>query len=171
MRFWQNTIGSMAAALFFALAAMPAAAVNAADAYPPQVVGKQQRCPVCGMYPARYPRWQGQIIFRDNKMSAFESPAELFRFRFDMAKFDKEHSAADIAQIYLSDYNGSGWIKPEQVFLVVGSDANGPMGPDMPAFKSSQDAERFAKEHGGHVIQFGQVTAETLQALRHPMHH
>ncbi|MEW5942585.1 MAG: nitrous oxide reductase accessory protein NosL [Pseudomonadota bacterium] len=171
MRYWQNMIGGAAAALFFTLAAVPVAPANAAETYPPQTVSKQQRCPVCGMYPARYPRWQGQIIFKDNKMSAFESPAELFRFRFDMAKFDKEHSAADIAQIYLSDYNGSGWVKAEQAVLVVGSDTNGPMGADMPAFKSSQDAERFAKEHGGQAVPFGQVSPETLQTLRHPMHH
>lgn len=168
MRFWTHTLGAAAAAFFLAFTAVPA---MAADALPPQTIGKQQRCPVCGMYPARYPRWQAQIVFKDGKMTAFESPAELFRFRFDMGKYDKEHSAADIGQIYLADHNGGGWIKAEQAVFVVGSDAKGPMGADMPAFKDSQGAENFSKEHGGRAIPFAQVAPETLQQLKHPAHH
>jgi copper chaperone NosL len=54
-------------------------------------VPAEARCPVCGMYPARYPRWAAQLIFKDGKALFFDSPLELFRFLLDMGRYHDAH--------------------------------------------------------------------------------
>ena len=40
-------------------------------------VPDQARCPVCGMFPARFPRWAAQLIFDDGDAYFFDSPLSL----------------------------------------------------------------------------------------------
>ncbi len=150
---------SLAAALF-----LPGLPVLAQEAASPQSVARETRCPVCGMYPARYPKWMAQIAFTDRTTQAFDSPAELFRFLEDMAKYDKKHTRSDVAAIFLSDYARGGWIEGKRAFFVAGSSARGPMNnPDLPAFGSLDAAEQFARSNGGKVLGFGQVAPEALK--------
>ena len=163
-------------ALIFALLTVAApsfAETPAADgtAPPPQTVGEKQRCPVCGMYPARYPLWQVQVIFRDRGMVAIESPAEFLRYRAEMKRYDTTHRSEDIAQVYFSDHAGSGWIRAEQAAFVEGSDAKGPMGADSPAFRQKQDAEQFARQHGGKVIAFDALPGDHGTGHHHHTEH
>ena len=130
-----------------------------ADDYPAQQLSTQQRCPVCGMYPARYPAWAVQVIFKDRSMTALESPMELFRFLTDVKKYDAQRTAADIAKIYVTDYVQKNWIDAKQAFYVQGSKVKGPMGADLPAFASKAAAEALAKETGGSVTTFDALAA------------
>lgn len=123
--------------------------------------GKEQRCPVCGMIPANYPKWRTQIIFRDGAVAAFDSPAEMFRFLGNMAKYDSKHSAADIAQMDATDYVKRGMIDARRAYYVSGSSARGPMGPDLPAFENKSDAEFLVRTAGGRVLNFDQAAKVT----------
>jgi DNA-directed RNA polymerase subunit M/transcription elongation factor TFIIS len=38
----------------------------------PMVIAQDVSCGKCGMYPAKYPRWQSQIIFKDGSMTPFD---------------------------------------------------------------------------------------------------
>src|SRR5210317_107667 len=38
----------------------------------PQVIPQGVTCGKCGMYPASYPRWQSQIIFKEGTMTPFD---------------------------------------------------------------------------------------------------
>lgn len=140
-------------------AAIDGAPAYAADDYPAQQLSTQQRCPVCGMYPARYPAWAVQVVFKDRSMAALESPAELFRFLQDVKKYDVQHTAADIASIYATDYVQKNWIDAKQAFYVQGSKVKGPMGADLPAFAGKAAAEALAKETGGSVTTFDTLAA------------
>lgn len=128
--------------------------IYAADDYAAQQISAQQRCPVCGMYPARYPTWAVQVVFKDRSMAALESPAELFRFLRDMKKYDAQHTVSDIARIYATDYAQPAWIDAKQAFYVRGSKVKGPMGGDLPAFADKSAAEAFARKSGGNVMAF-----------------
>ena len=55
-------------------------------------VPAQARCPVCGMYPSRYPRWAAQLIFEDGAAHFFDSPVDLFIFLEDTARYDPERA-------------------------------------------------------------------------------
>ena len=101
----------------------------------PQPVGETVRCPVCGMYPARYPQGMAQIVFSDASASSFDSPVEMFRFLNAMAKYDKHHSTTDIGAIYVANYGGKGWLDAKQTWFVFGSKVRGPMNdPNGPVF-------------------------------------
>lgn len=135
-----------------------ATAAHAAETYAPQPIAKSERCPVCGMYPANYPKWHAQIVFKDGTHSSFDSAADMFRFLHDMAKYDKKHVAADIGKIYVPAYDKGNWLDARQAFFVAGSKAQGPMGSDFPAFASKDDATRFSQKSGGKPLSFGQIT-------------
>ena len=140
----------------------------AAEEVAAQAVAKETRCPVCGMYPARYPKWMAQVAFKDRAVQAFDSPADLFRFLHNMAKYDTKHGNADIGAIYLTDHAKGGWIEAKRAFLVAGSSARGPMNnADLPAFDGKVAAEQFAKANGGKVLAFDQVTPEVVGGLDH----
>jgi len=140
-----------ASLLALTFAGVPA---HAADDYPAQAIPAMQRCPVCGMYPAQFPAWATQVVFKDRSMAAPESPAELFRFLQDVRKYDPRHTAADIARIYVTDYVQHTWIDAKQAFYVEGSKQRGPMAADLPAFATKAAAEIFIKESGGRITTF-----------------
>lgn len=137
----------------------------------PVTVTKEMRCPVCGMYPSRYPKWMAQLIFTDRESRAFDSPADLFRFLQNRARYERKHGAADIGAIYLTDYTQGGWIEAQRAFVVAGSNARGPMNnADLPAFGSQAAADAFAKANGGKVLAFDAVTPEVLATLESARH-
>lgn len=134
--------------------------------YGPREIGADQRCPVCGMYPARFPRWHAQIVFKDGNMSAFDSAADLFRFLQDIGRYDKHHYAADVAGIFVTDYDTGGWINGRTAYFVVGSRVLGTMGGDLPAFGNQAAASVFVGRHGGRMLSFGDVTPRIVESLR-----
>lgn len=131
---------------------------QAAENFTPQPIAKSERCPVCGMYPANYPKWHAQIVFKDGGHASFDSAADMFRFLHNMAKYDKKHVAADIGKIFVPAYDKGSWLDAKQAFFVAGSKAQGPMGNDFPAFISKDDATRFSQKSGGKPLSFEQVT-------------
>jgi nitrous oxide reductase accessory protein NosL len=56
-------------------AAPPAVAGNAA----PATVAKTDKCPVCGMFVAKYPDFLGQIIFSDDSHAFFDGAKDMFK--------------------------------------------------------------------------------------------
>jgi nitrous oxide reductase accessory protein NosL len=156
-------LGKIAA--LFALSVF-AAATQAGEEYAPKPIAKSERCPVCGMYPANYPKWHAQIVFKHGEHSSFDSPIEMFRFVHNMAKYDKRHVTADIGMIYVPDFDTGSWLEARQAFFVIGSRAKGPMGDDLPAFASKDAASGFIKNSGGEVLTFQQVTPSVV-AGRH----
>jgi len=77
-----------------------------------------------------------------------------------------------ILVLYVNDmgeaisYNEPGpdnWIKAQDAFYVVGSDAVGGMGaPEMVPFGDPAKAQEFAASHGGTVLEFEDISAETV---------
>jgi copper chaperone NosL len=130
----------------------------------PSAASKELRCPVCGMIPANYPKWRTQITFRDGVVSAFDSPADMFRFLGNMTKYDSKHSATDIVQMDATDHVRRGRIDARRASYVSGSSARGPMGPDLPAFENKADAEFFVRTAGGRTLNFDQAAKETGSA-------
>jgi nitrous oxide reductase accessory protein NosL len=126
----------------------------------------EARCPVCGMFPANYPKWRAQATFRNGPAVEFDSPFDLFRFLGNMAKYDKQHTVADITQIMVTDYAKRTRIDARQAYYVSGSSIRGPMGPDLPAFANKADAEFLTRTSGGRVLNFDQAAREVGAAPR-----
>jgi copper chaperone NosL len=146
----------------------PASGLAIFDARPIPV---DARCPVCGMYPARFPKWAAQIIFDDGSAHFFDSPVDLFMFLDEPQRFDAQRTAANAAALYVANFNDGQWLDARQAVFVFGSSARGPMrGPDLPAFADANAANAFIAERGGQAVGFEGITGELLGKLRDATH-
>lgn len=130
-------------------------------------VPREARCPVCGMYPARYPRWAAQLVFADGAAHFFDSPVKLFQFMRDPGRYDPQRASDPIAAVYVTDFASGDWIDARTAHLVSGSSITGPMRvADLPAFASAAAAADFIAARGGSVLRFEDVNDEVLAALQ-----
>lgn len=146
----------------------PASGLGMYDVRP---IPADARCPVCGMYPARFPKWAAQIIFKDGSAHFFDSPVNLFMFLEDSARFDATHKADDAVALYVADHRSGIWLDARQATFVIDSSAKGPMrGPDLPAFADLADAQAFVTERGGRTLGFVDVDRRVMSGLRSSTH-
>lgn len=130
------------------------------------------RCPVCGMYPARFPRWAAQTVFKDGASHYFDSATDLFVFLQKIDRHSKRYALEDVAASYVTDFETGQWLEAHNAFFVHGSTAFGPMrNADLPAFSARKSADSFAHSRGGKVLTFTQVTPERVQSLSRNVHH
>jgi nitrous oxide reductase accessory protein NosL len=141
------------------------------DMLDPRPVPDDARCPVCGMYPARFPNWAAQTVFKDGAAHFFDSPVDLFAFQQRLSK-DKRYSLDDVAVSFVSDFETGHKIEAQHAFYVHGSSAVGPMrDADLPAFASREAADSLARSRGGKVLAFADITPELIQSLNRSVHH
>ncbi|MBD3812371.1 MAG: nitrous oxide reductase accessory protein NosL [Betaproteobacteria bacterium] len=134
--------------------------------YAPRPVPADARCPVCGMYPARHPRWAAQIIFKNGAAHYFDSPVNLFDFLHKVDRYDRRYTLDDVAASYVRDLESGQWIKAGQAHFVHGSAVIGPMRTaDLPAFASRTAADAFARQHRGTVLTAADMTPRLLASL------
>ncbi len=130
-------------------------------------VPAEARCPVCGMFPARSPRWAAQVIYRDGDVHFFDSPLSLHLFLADVPRYASGRSRADVAVHYVTDHaGGGGWIDAQGAYYVHGSSEAGPMrAGNLPAFATLATAQAFAAARGGRVVMASQIDAALLRSL------
>ena len=126
-------------------------------------IGKKDQCPVCGMYPARYPKHKCQIITKDENVYHFCSTQCLFEF----LKFDGKYVKMDIAplRIWVIDYPTGTWISGRTAYYVVGSGKQGPMGWEAFAFDWKKAAKDFTVKEGGKVQAFSKVDIGDIKPI------
>jgi copper chaperone NosL len=123
-------------------------------------------CPVCGMLVARYPAWIGTVQYQDGDADHFDGAKDLFKYLFDLSRFAPGRQATDIRAIGVTEYYGLTRIDARSAWYVIGSDVLGPMGHELVPLATSEDAEEFARDHGGtRVLRFDEVTPELLLDL------
>lgn len=138
----------------------------------PKPIPATARCPVCGMYPARFPRWAAQTVFNDGASHSFDSPVDQFAFLYKIDRYSKRYSQKDVTVSYVTDFESGQWVDVKHAFFVQGSSALGPMRTaDLPAFSSRQSANQFAHSHGGKMLAYADVTADMIQSLNRNVHH
>ena len=132
----------------------------------PQVIPEGVSCGKCGMYPAKYPRWQSQIIFKDGSMTPFDGCKCMFNFMFAMDQYDKAHSMDDVAAILVKDFNTGEWMNGADAYFIVGSNMMGPMGKELIPFTDKAAAMKFHQEQGGNMTVYSEITPEVLKSLK-----
>ncbi len=128
--------------------------------------GVAEKCPVCGMFVAKYPDWVAEVIFKDGGHAVFDGPKDLFRFLAGMKEYAPARSDADVARVFVNDYYAVMPIDGHAAFYVLGSDATGPMGRELIPFARETDAREFLKDHHGKkVLRFREITPAVLKEL------
>jgi nitrous oxide reductase accessory protein NosL len=129
----------------------------------PKMPGKQDRCPVCGMFVSPYPDWIAALVFKDGSQLFFDGPKDLFRYYYSLPNKNDARPRADIQAIYLTDYYSTRLLPVEQLFLVLGSDVYGPMGKELIPVAGTEAAKTFLRDHNGkQIIRFDQLTPQLL---------
>lgn len=124
------------------------------------------KCPVCGMFVAKYPDWVGEIIFKDGAIFFFDGAKDLFKYYYNLKKYNPQKSKADIAAIYVTEYYNVTLINAYDAFFVIGSDVYGPMGRELIPLQTESDAREFMKDHNGkRIVKFEDVTRGFIDSL------
>ncbi len=133
---------------------------------PPQKPTEQDKCPVCGMFVSKYPDWLGQILFKDETVAYFDGAKDLFKYYFDLKKYNPQKKPSDIAAIYVTEYYNLKSIDACKAYYVIGSDVYGPMGRELIPFEKREDAEEFMQDHKGKaVVEFQAINPALIATL------
>ncbi len=116
------------------------------------VVPEKAKCPVCGMFVAKYPKWTAVIEASDGKNYYFDGVKDMMKFIFNPAKYHSNLTMADFKHIKVSDYYTIGTVDALNAWYVIGSNVFGPMGDELVPFGSKDDAETFMKDHFGDKV-------------------
>jgi nitrous oxide reductase accessory protein NosL len=152
-----------ALALLIALiAASPAWAAERKPVKP----AARDKCPVCGMFVAKYPDFVAQVTFQDGSYAVFDGAKDMFKYFLDLKKYAPAKRVEDIASIYVTDYYSLEPIDGFTAWYATGSDVYGPMGKELIPFAKESDARGFMKDHKGKaLLQFKAVNAEVIRGL------
>jgi copper chaperone NosL len=140
--------------------------VSLAAEVQPAKIGPNDKCPVCGMFVARYPDFVDQIVFKDGSHAFFDGVKDMMKYYFDLPKYNPSKTKADIAHILVTDYYSMKLIDGLQAFYVIGSDVYGPMGKELMPFKDEAAAKEFKVDHKGTaILSFKDITPELIKPL------
>ena len=137
------------------------------------------QCDVCGMVIGKHPGPNGQIFYREQRPEGHDNPARFDSLKQCLLPYRLEHERLDwtASAVYVTDYSAveyslqteggetyiSSHVEPgsfapaEELVYVVESDVQGAMGPDFVPFSSRSDAESFAAEQGGELVEYGEI--------------
>jgi len=148
-----------------ALLALLGGAVQAAE-YRPVTATAKDRCPVCGMFVAKYPDFLAQVIYKDGAYALFDGAKDMFKYLFNPRTYAPSRQSSDIGAIYVTDYYSLLPIDGKAAWYVLDSDVLGPMGRELIPFRSEAEAKGFMADHKGkRLLRFAEVTADVLKGL------
>lgn len=124
-------------------------------------VDGQDECPVCQMFPARYPRHQCQVLGAEGRVRHFCSTQCLFAFLQNPGDYGEAAAGAPL-WAWVKDYASGEWISAQTAYFVVGSRVLGPMGFEALPFSGRADAFSFSQKNGGLVLGFEAVQPDRL---------
>lgn len=134
-------------------------------------VDENEKCPVCGMFIYKYPRWAAQIFYKHGEHEhhfSFDGVKDLMKFYFDSAKWGdyKSSTIKNITKIAVTDYYSQKAVNGKVAFYVIGSDIYGPMGHELIPFESLADAKIFKDDHKGKkIIKFEDIKESDVYKL------
>jgi copper chaperone NosL len=132
----------------------------------PVMPGQEVKCPVCGMFVAKYPDFIAVIAFQDGSYAAFDGIKDLCKYYFNLGKYNPGKKQAHIDAIWVMDYYRLEFIDGRQAFYVAGSDVNGPMGRELIPFARKAEAEEFMKDHRGtSLLTFDMIDRSVIKEL------
>ncbi len=133
-------------------------------------LSEQDRCPVCGMFPAKRPKSAAAMVLKDGRTFYFCGNGCLLR----TWRYSDRHLKAPVEAIQrmvVRDYFSGAPLDAEKAWWVSGSDVIGPMGPALVALRSEQEVARFKERHGGRtVFRLSQMDDALWAALFPPKH-
>jgi copper chaperone NosL len=126
-------------------------------------VPKKAKCPVCGMFVAKYPKWAAQAVV-GTQSYYFDGVKDMMKWYQNPKEYGID--SREISALYVTDYYSLEKIEAKKVHYVIGSNVFGPMGHELIPFKIRQSAQTFARDHDGkRIVGFGEITEAMVAEL------
>ncbi len=106
---------------------------------------KHDKCPICGMFVYKYPKWVAMVEVNGKKIY-FDGAKDMFKYVI------KHKSKIDNKKVFVTDYFSGKKIDALFAHFVYGSNVYGPMGNEFIPFYSEKDANSFRKDHYGMAV-------------------
>lgn len=117
---------------------------------------KDAKCPICGMFVAKYPKWVAMMQTATGKKLWFDGVKDMMKYYFN-------HHQERFEKILVNDFYTLKPIDAKSAWYVIGSNVYGPMGEELIPFKTKEDAQTFQKEHfGKKIIRFNEIKERYL---------
>ena len=116
------------------------------------------KCAVCGMPPAQYPKNRAQVLTADKKTLHFCSGHCLVNFLAAPAKYAGPE--AKPMAVWATVYSEGKYDFAGGLYYVVGAKVQGPMGAEPFAFRTRKQAEEFIAKEGGSLKTFKELKPE-----------
>ena len=125
-------------------------------------------CHLCGMLITNFDGPKGEVFRKEqgDKVFKFCSTRDMFSYYLD------PENTRNVSQILVHDMSKMPWgsdsiddkyfIDAKTAWFVAGSEKKGAMGKTLASFSKKTDAQAFAKEFGGQVVKFAQVSLDLL---------
>ena len=125
-------------------------------------------CHLCGMLITRFDGPKGEIFRKETGDQVFKfcSTRDMFSYYLD------PENKRNVAQMLVHDMSKMPWgsdsindkyfIDAKTAWYVTGSEKTGAMGETLASFSQQSDAQAFAKEFGGKVISFADISYDAL---------
>jgi len=127
------------------------------------VVPEGSKCPVCGMFVSKYPKWVA-LIEVEGKKNYFDGVKDMMKFYIFDADFP--YDRAKISSFLVSDFYTLNRVDAKKAFYVIGSDVFGPMGDELIPFSSQKAAQNFMMDHAGRkIVSFEDISPKMIMAL------
>ncbi|MFC1602507.1 nitrous oxide reductase accessory protein NosL [Pseudomonadota bacterium] len=160
---------AIASSLLIALSLTSGCSENSSDktSYTPQDLTRDEVCMIDGMILLDHPGPKGQVIYKNGEPHFFCDTKGLISTLYDQNYNTKIKQAfvQDFGKRKWSSYSDN-WIDVKQAFFVMGSSQFGAMGPTLATFSTRSDADAFAKEFGGSVLAFNELSEEKFEAYQ-----
>lgn len=141
-------------------------AYSPAYADPAHPVHTDEKCPVCGMFVAKFDQWLAQIVVAGSEPLVFDGVKDMMAYYFNPARYGGDIDASK-AEIWVRNYYTLEYIDGRKAFYVLGSDVLGPMGDELIPFSARDEAENFKKDHHGtEVVGFEDITAGQIMEMK-----
>jgi nitrous oxide reductase accessory protein NosL len=119
-------------------------------------VPKDAKCPICGMFVAKYPKWVAYMKDHHGHDLYFDGVKDMMKYYFNNPK-------EKFTTILVSDFYTLKPLEAQKAYFVIGSNVYGPMGEELIPFKTKEDAEVFMQEHyGKKIIRFDEIKEDYL---------
>jgi nitrous oxide reductase accessory protein NosL len=121
------------------------------------------KCPVCGMFVSKYPKWAAMIDINGHK-HYFDGVKDMMKYYIFDADFPYDRKK--ITQIEVTDFYTLEAIPARFAWFVYDSELFGPMGRELVPFSTEEAAKNFTKDHGGKkIVRFKEITPKMVMAL------
>lgn len=126
-------------------------------------IPEDAKCPVCGMFVSKFPKWVAQIQLQDGHNHYFDGVKDMMKFYFNPTKYHA-HSNDQILQMNVTDYYSLESTDGKKAYYVLGSNVYGPMGEELIPFKNEDEAKKFMTDHfGKKVVSFDEIKEEMIK--------